>query len=83
MTSDPRALHEPLEVDPALALARLDTQAPTLRTQARTVVVPEMERLGVRRPDGGLHLPQPGRLGRVDPYLLLTRSSDPRLTGDR
>ena len=50
-------------VDPALAPARLDTQAPTLRTQARTVVVPEMERMGFadptvtytyRNPDGSV-----------------------------
>ena len=50
-------------VDPALALPQLDTQAPTLRTQARTVVVPEMERLGFadptvtytyRNPDGSV-----------------------------
>jgi hypothetical protein len=50
-------------VDPALALPQLDNQAPTLRTQARTVVVPEMERLGFadptvtytyRNPDGSV-----------------------------
>ncbi|MGF9762171.1 hypothetical protein AAII07_44040 [Microvirga sp. 0TCS3.31] len=50
-------------VDPAVALVQLDTQAPTLRTQTRTVVVPEMERLGFadptvtytyRNPDGSV-----------------------------
>ncbi|TGN63648.1 hypothetical protein EXE59_06550 [Nocardioides eburneiflavus] len=37
-------------VDPALARPQLDRQAPTLRTQARTVVVPEMERMGFASP---------------------------------
>lgn len=37
-------------VDPALAGPQLDRQAPTLRTQARTVVVPEMESMGFASP---------------------------------
>lgn len=50
-------------VDPAGAKTHLDGQAPTLRTQARTVVIPEMERMGFagpsvtytyRNPDGSV-----------------------------
>ena len=37
-------------LDPALAKPQLDKQAPTLRTQARTVVFPEMESLGFASP---------------------------------
>jgi hypothetical protein len=37
-------------VDPAGAKTQLDAQAPTLRTQARTMVIPEMERMGFAEP---------------------------------
>ena len=50
-------------VDPATAKRQLALQAPTLRTQARTVIIPEMEQQGFadptvaftyRNPDGSV-----------------------------